>query len=47
VIALALNSQIVGLQSSDQNLITAILVVIAMLAPQLRQKIAGKSRRNL
>jgi putative ABC transport system permease protein len=37
--ALALNTQIAGLQASDLNMITAGLVVIAMLIPQLRQKI--------
>jgi len=43
VIALALNAQIAGLQASDLNLITAILVVFAMLMPQIRQKICIKS----
>lgn len=33
VIALALNAQIAGLQASDLNLVTAILVVLAMLMP--------------
>ena len=33
-IALALNTQIAGLQASDLNLITAILVVLAMLIPR-------------
>lgn len=44
-IALALSTQITGLQASDLNLITAILVVIAMLVPQVRQKFLTKSRR--
>jgi putative ABC transport system permease protein len=44
VIAIALNSQVVGLQASDLNLITAILVVFAMLIPQIRQKITKKIR---
>ena len=43
VIALALNAQIAGLQASDLNLITAILVVLAMLMPQIRKKICIKS----
>lgn len=46
VIALALNAQISGLQASDLNLITAILVVLAMLTPQIRKKIYIKSRRK-
>jgi len=46
VIAIALNSQMIGLQASDLNLITAILVVIAMLIPQLQQKIRSKTRRK-
>ena len=33
-IALALNTQIAGIQASDLNLITAILVVFAMLVPR-------------
>lgn len=37
-IALALNSQFAGLQAQDLNLITAILVVIAMLVPKIRKK---------
>jgi len=45
VIALALNLQIAGLQSSDQNLITAILVVVAMLTPSIRQKLIPKYRQ--
>jgi len=43
VIALALNTKIAGLQASDLNLITAILVVLAMLLPQVRQRISLKS----
>jgi putative ABC transport system permease protein len=33
VIALALNSNFIGLRASDVNLVTAILVVIALYAP--------------
>jgi putative ABC transport system permease protein len=33
VIALALNTQIAGLQASDLNLITAVLIILAMLMP--------------
>lgn len=42
-IALALNTQIAGLQASDLNLITAILVVIAMLVPQIKQRFSFRS----
>jgi len=43
VIGLALNTQIAGLKASDLNLITAVLVIIAMLMPQIRQKMCVKS----
>lgn len=43
-IALALNAQITGLQASDLNIITALIVVFAMLVPQLRQKLTRKSK---
>ncbi|HXH55287.1 MAG TPA: ABC transporter permease [Gammaproteobacteria bacterium] len=46
-IALALNSQFAGLQAQDLNLITAVLVVIAMLVPKIRQKFTLKPRQNL
>lgn len=39
VIALALNAQFIGLKASDLNLITAGLVVCALLFPQVRKKI--------
>ena len=39
VIALALNTQFIGLKASDLNLITAALVVCALLFPQVRKKI--------
>lgn len=42
-IALALNSQFGGLQAQDLNLITAVLVVIAMLVPKIRKNFT-KSR---
>lgn len=38
-IALALNASFLGLQASDLNLITALLVGIAMMTPRLRSKI--------
>lgn len=36
-VAIALNSQILGLQASDLNAITAVLVTIALMAPKIRQ----------
>lgn len=41
-IAFALNAQFTGLQASDLNLITALLVVFAMLTPQIKQAILRK-----
>lgn len=38
-IAMALNTHFAGLQSSDLNLITAVLVVIALLFPKLKQSL--------
>ncbi len=46
-IAMALNSQFAGLQAQDLNLITAILVIIAMLVPKIRQNFTIKSRQNI
>jgi putative ABC transport system permease protein len=36
-IAIALNSQILGLQASDLNLITVFLVILALMMPKLRR----------
>ncbi len=38
-IAFALNSHFIGLKSSDLNLITAVLVIFALLFPKFRKKI--------
>lgn len=46
VIAIALGSQFAGLQAQDLNLITAVLVVIAMLFPKIRQNFTLKARQN-
>ena len=46
-IGLALNTKIAGLKASDLNLITAILVFIAMSMPQIRQKFWIKIRGNI
>jgi putative ABC transport system permease protein len=39
VIALALNVGDFGLQASDLNLVTAVLVAVAMILPTLRNKL--------
>lgn len=46
-VAMALNADITGLQASDLNLITALLVVVAMLVPQIRRKLTLKYRGNV
>lgn len=46
-IALALNTNFIGLQPSDLNLITAILVIIALLFPQFRKKMFSFYRGNV
>jgi len=46
-VAMALNAGFLGTQSSDLNLVTAILVGIAMITPKLRAKILDfKAARN-
>ena len=37
-VALALNASAIGLQTSDLNLVTAALVALAMILPQVRGK---------
>ncbi|NMM80743.1 ABC transporter permease [Acidovorax sp. SRB_14] len=44
-IALALNSDFIGLKAQDLNLVTAVLVTIALVIPQLKRKLA-KRRPN-
>ena len=41
-IALALNSDFIGLKAQDLNLVTALLVTIALVIPQLKRKLAKK-----
>ena len=41
-IALALNSDFIGLQAQDLNMVTAALVVIALVLPGMRRKVFGK-----
>ena len=44
-IALALNSDFIGLQAQDLNLVTAVLVTVALVIPQLKRRWFGKKRR--
>ena len=48
-VALALNASFLGLNASDLNLVTAVLVAVALILPgarnPLRAMIAGRSRR--
>ena len=44
-IALALNSDFIGLQAQDLNLVTAVLVAFALLVPAYKRKLAGFGRR--
>lgn len=44
-IALALNSDFIGLQAQDLNLVTAVLVVVALVIPLMKQRLAR--RRHL
>ncbi len=43
-IALALNADFIGLKAQDLNLVTAVLVTIALVIPLLKQRLRGKSR---
>ncbi|WP_407636905.1 ABC transporter permease [Advenella kashmirensis] len=43
-IALALNSDFIGLKAQDLNLITALLVAIALILPKLRRNLRIKGR---
>ena len=42
-IAAALNSEFIGLKAQDLNLVTAVLVTIALVIPQLKRKLRRKS----
>ena len=42
-IALALNSDFIGLKAQDLNLVTAVLVTIALVIPQIKRKLAKRS----
>jgi len=41
-ITLALNSDFIGLEAQDLNLVTAVLVVIALIIPTLKRRLIGK-----
>lgn len=41
-IALALNSDFIGLQAQDLNLVTAVLVVIALVIPLIKQRLSRR-----
>jgi len=45
-IAFALNAEFLGLQSQDLNLITAVLVTLAIVLPGVRTSIAARFTRN-
>jgi len=42
-IALALNADFIGLKAQDLNLVTAVLVTIALVIPLLKQRLRGKN----
>lgn len=41
-IALALNADFIGLQAQDLNLVTAVLVIVALVIPLLKQRLRSK-----
>lgn len=41
-IALALNSDFIGLKAQDLNLVTALLVTVALVIPQVKRKLAAR-----
>jgi len=45
-IALALNADFIGLKAQDLNLVTALLVTIALVLPLLRQRFNAKRKRG-
>ncbi len=44
-IAAALNSDFIGLKAQDLNLVTAVLVTVALVIPQLKQKLSKRKPR--
>jgi putative ABC transport system permease protein len=47
VIALALNSDLIGLKAQDLNLVTAVLVTVALVLPATRKKLLGRKRGKI
>lgn len=45
-IALALNADFIGLKAQDLNLVTAVLVTVALVIPLLKQRLRGKKTGN-
>src|SRR5690625_2393259 len=43
-IALALNADFVGLKAQDLNLVTAVLVTVALVLPLIKQRLRGRAR---
>lgn len=43
-IALALNSDFIGLQAQDLNLVTALLVTFALVIPLIKQRMSRRKR---
>ncbi|WP_343591732.1 ABC transporter permease [Paracidovorax wautersii] len=43
-IALALNSDFIGLKAQDLNLVTAVLVTVALIIPQIKRKLSARRR---
>jgi putative ABC transport system permease protein len=41
-IALALNIEFIGLQAQDLNLVTAVLVAIALMLPMIKRRLGGR-----
>ena len=46
VIAFALNGELLGLKAQDLNLITAVLVTLAIVTPQLKHALKAKARKT-
>lgn len=45
-IALALNADFIGLKAQDLNLVTAVLVTVALVIPLIKQRFGGKGGRR-
>ncbi|MGL4858415.1 MAG: hypothetical protein ACRC5A_01495, partial [Enterobacteriaceae bacterium] len=47
MIALALNADFIGLQAQDLNLLTALLVTLALVLPKIKQRLHLKKQKGL